>query len=1116
MILSTTSGLFYKEIATDNSMLLEEKQNANMADDTSEPTQVGVVSWGWDCLSYSTQEICETSYLEGESHNAYLEILVDSSTNLKIRNLPSGANDEMIHMDAIVAFTGNKEIIDHWDSYRATYYEIQAAYDEAIDEVDLTSLEITQLIAIEMQSMIDVSKDHCSANFNTDEDISTCENQIDSLSWIVDFFMDNGMDDVTLGNFETAMLDQLTSNPDQVNTNLVSVFYASYWYWNNPGNSMAELGSSDAYVQELSSAETMGRGPGLDKLKLLWKLIKGGLDTISYVIGDATDNQDMMDGASHSVGGGIANPGGGGHVIGGDPLANGVTAMCTQDSWLDCSMRNILDENSGMSEFNEIWNGDDYCPVKDTDSIILCVNSMKAGVFHNRVLDEISTSSIEFGGMSTYSLDRWNTYGGTSDEFVNDLVSNMDLIMLNTGDDQLIDQYLLERNDFIESEKSYWEEKVGSEYTYEDIKRSAVKQIEHVQSYCSMNCTTMQWLTDLLDKINGIDDETTLDEFDVFFEEVFSSQAFIEEDSTHPHKQSAFLMYSTFQASDIYWGEDLGRVGPFWKKVLDWIGGACGWTGNMMGGHMDDASQCWDAGKESRKSAESMIAPLSGLSFTSGEICQISLSTTENNIESKDALADCISERITDVDPSLRAVQDRYARQWFSDYKCPDEFQLAACLAGIKAGQEHNEMLAKIHENEAELGIFAFEDSRANENILKLDMIVVNSGNSDYMAAHREVRTDLMSEFEEIASTYGEGGVTAADIAHYLHTSESAYPELDAILSDINDFVMLAIESGDPDIEAFEGHMNAVFKSEEYLDLVESGNHELIVVLNQLHASYSASDSYWDDAEGGRAPGNFFHRLVDRSKLLINDITPGSTYDDGARWGQAVYSLYGSRAGSSGSDDGSADNSWPGIEIKEGQDSVKFEEACSDDDFKNCVDEQIQAWKAAPPPQDVCGEDLSMTKLEVTTDQQSYSTGDDVLLTTNIDCLIDAYSYDVDVTLVRIGVAPQVDQIVSTFTYNSGPSVEQDSWKETLEQLDASEYCVNARMSDLGGNLFKDSTCFDMLVKSGNDPKDDDEEDDGWLPGFGFTLSIISLLCAAIIFRQRKFVEPKNQMFSLK
>ena len=73
-----------------------------------------------------------------------------------------------------------------------------------------------------------------------------------------------------------------------------------------------------------------------------------------------------------------------------------------------------------------------------------------------------------------------------------------------------------------------------------------------------------------------------------------------------------------------------------------------------------------------------------------------------------------------------------------------------------------------------------------------------------------------MSEFEEIASTYGEGGVTAADIAHYLHTSESAYPELDAILSDINDFVMLAIESGDPDIEAFENHMNAIFQSSDY------------------------------------------------------------------------------------------------------------------------------------------------------------------------------------------------------------------------------------------------------------------------------------------------------------
>ena len=58
-----------------------------------------------------------------------------------------------------------------------------------------------------------------------------------------------------------------------------------------------------------------------------------------------------------------------------------------------------------------------------------------------------------------------------------------------------------------------------------------------------------------------------------------------------------------------------------------------------------------------------------------------------------------------------------------------------------------------------------------------------------------------------------------------------------------------------------------------------------------------------------------------------------------------------------------------------------------------------------------------MTNVEVTTDQQSYSTGDDVLLTTTINCLIDAYIYDVDVTLVRIGVTPGVDQVVSTFDY---------------------------------------------------------------------------------------------------
>ena len=81
--------------------------------------------------------------------------------------------------------------------------------------------------------------------------------------------------------------------------------------------------------------------------------------------------------------------------------------------------------------------------------------------------------------------------------------------------------------------------------------------------------------------------------------------------------------------------------------------------------------------------------------------------------------------------------------------------------------------------------------------------------------------------------------------------------ELDSVLSDINDFVLEAVE-GDPDVAIFETLMNDVFQSREYVDLLQTDNHELIVVLNQLHGSYFASDSYWDDAENGRAPGNFF------------------------------------------------------------------------------------------------------------------------------------------------------------------------------------------------------------------------------------------------------------------
>ena len=124
-------------------------------------------------------------------------------------------------------------------------------------------------------------------------------------------------------------------------------------------------------------------------------------------------------------------------------------------------------------------------------------------------------------------------------------------------------------------------------------------------------------------------------------------------------------MYSTFQASDVYWGEDLGRVGPFWKKVLDWIGGACGWAGNIMAGDEPHAHQCWDAGKESRKSAESMVIHLVVCRSPTGEICQISLNTNQD-VLSKDSLAECIPSRITDVDSSLSSIKE----PWFDGYKC--------------------------------------------------------------------------------------------------------------------------------------------------------------------------------------------------------------------------------------------------------------------------------------------------------------------------------------------------------------------------------------------------------------------------------------------------------------
>ena len=99
LVILMVTSLFGGLLETDNREL-EEQSHELMAQEGNQDVDVG---WTWDCLAYSTQEICDSSYLEGESHNSYLDILTDSSTNLKIRNLPDGANDEMVHMDAIVA-----------------------------------------------------------------------------------------------------------------------------------------------------------------------------------------------------------------------------------------------------------------------------------------------------------------------------------------------------------------------------------------------------------------------------------------------------------------------------------------------------------------------------------------------------------------------------------------------------------------------------------------------------------------------------------------------------------------------------------------------------------------------------------------------------------------------------------------------------------------------------------------------------------------------------------------------------------------------------------------------------------------------------------------------------
>jgi len=423
-------------------------------------------------------------------------------------------------------------------------------------------------------------------------------------------------------------------------------------------------------------------------------------------------------------------------------------------------------------------------------------------------------------------------------------------------------------------------------------------------------------------------------------------------------------------------------------------------------------------------------------------------------------------------------------------------------------------MLEVIHESESKLDFYAFTDAVVEKNIMKLDLIVQNSGNEDYISYHKEHRSSLLSEFMEIDATYGSDVITTVgegesshvtdansidseDLLHYIHSQDSEYPELDSVLSEVNSFIFNSnLYEAEMDTE-FEELLHDVFNTDEYKLLEESEKFsELNDILNILHATYFASDSYWDDKEAGRIGGGLLSRLIDRGKLLINYCTSDNGYEDGCRWGQAVYSLWGSR-----SDGGtSSDNNDPWPPPVEGMDEFDstFEELCDDSVYRECVQNQLETFKSAQVS--ICGEESSFTSISILTDQVTYTTGDVVEYTATADCLITGYNYDVVLEIIRAGGG--VATVVLTFEHEvKVASTISETFKDKVTNLDASEYCFNIEMIDSNDKSYDDSTCIEVVAKKS---AEETKSDDDGLPGFGFTLSLVSLVGAALIISRNK------------
>ena len=135
MILSTMVGFLYVDTPTElelnnNSPLLaEEDTNDQLQPEAPDEGKILVSNWesNWAeaCASFSGGQTdgCESSLDDAKLHNQLLGELMNSGKLLGISDIPESADGEMNQMDAMVAYSGDDEIVQRWNQERTQYIE---------------------------------------------------------------------------------------------------------------------------------------------------------------------------------------------------------------------------------------------------------------------------------------------------------------------------------------------------------------------------------------------------------------------------------------------------------------------------------------------------------------------------------------------------------------------------------------------------------------------------------------------------------------------------------------------------------------------------------------------------------------------------------------------------------------------------------------------------------------------------------------------------------------------------------------------------------------------------------------------------------------------------------